>query len=957
MKKTIKLIIWAFITLPLGTQLLNAQQKNISPGVSAADSLKRMGDGHLLTISETENVKAQASVSGSTLYKTPTANITNTLYGRLPGLTVLQGSGEPGYDAASLYIRGLGTYDNSSLVIYVDGFQTTSSYFQYLSPAEIESVTVLKDAAALASFGMKGANGVLWVVTKRGKAGPSKVAVNVVSGLQQAMRIDKPLGAYDYARLYNQAISNDNYSLNGYQFLWTPKYNDKQLQAYKNGSATNVEWFDQVLRKNAPYTDANVNFNGGNQATKYMVILDYMNQGGIYDIANTAATSNAQIQRFNIRTNLDLNFFKIFEARIDLGGRIEDRHYPNYNGSQLWQNLATYPSNIYPVRDSLTGHWSGTALYPNNPVATLHGLGWIGTHDRTLQANFGLKERLDFITPGLYLKEAASLNTWTRNAFSYTATYARYYNGLQTTTDKQATIVANGSSPVNQYDWKQGTLTAGYDRTFGKHRISAAVEYLASNFMTDYSTNNPGLNTGNNIFYHYENLGSAVHYAYNAKYLLDINVGYSGSDSYAPGNRWKAYPAIGAGWILSEESFLKSSVLSFLKLRGSVGLSGNDQTNNGRYLYQQYFTQNGTYYTGNNGLASNNGTVQSYIANPNITAEKSLKYDIGFDMTLIQKLSVTADVFLDKRSGIVTKTNDLLGTFGGSQPYLNIGKVTNKGFEVSARYGDHVGKLNYNFGGSASFAKNTVDFQSEIPTVNKFSQTTGLAIGIPVGLVSTGFYNITDFNSDGTLKTGQSLPAFGAVQPGDIKYKDLDGNGKIDQNDVTAIGKSPLPTLTYTFNAEVSYSGFDFSVQFQGASGNSVNLLSAAYYQTVAFVNNINVYPIAQNAWAYFPAQGIDTRATATYPRLSTLANNNNYRASSFWMVSGDYLRVRNAEFGYTFSPALLRKIHTESLRIYVSAVNPLTWSYLSKHYNIDPETTSGYPALKSYNLGLSFKF
>lgn len=406
MKKTIKLMIWAIITLPLSAQLLSAQQKNIPTSVTPVDSMKRMAKGTLLNIPDAENVKAQASVSGSTLYQTPTANITNTLYGRLPGLTVLQGSGEPGYDAASLYIRGRGTYDNSSLVIYVDGFQTTSSYFQYMSPAEIESITVLKDAAALASFGMKGANGILWVVTKRGKTGPSKVEVNVVSGLQQAININKPLGAYDYARLYNQAISNDNYSLNGYQFLWTPKYSDKQLQAYKNGTATNVDWLDQVLRKNAPYTDANVNFNGGNAATRYAVILDYMNQGGLYDIANTASTSNAQIQRFNIRTNLDLNFFKIFEARIDLGGRIEDRHYPNYNGPQLWQDLASYPSNIYPVRDSLTGHWSGTALYPNNPVASLHGLGWIGTHDRTLQANFALKERLDFITPGLYLKEA-----------------------------------------------------------------------------------------------------------------------------------------------------------------------------------------------------------------------------------------------------------------------------------------------------------------------------------------------------------------------------------------------------------------------------------------------------------------------------------------------------------------------------------------------------------------------
>lgn len=940
---------------------LNAQNKKL---ILAKDSSiikitkgQLLEHGPYLKIDKSQSVVSSSSVTGDVLFKTPVANITNTLYGKLPGLIVQQASGEPGYDGATLSIRGKGTYDNAGLVIYVDGFQTTSAYFQYLSPSEIESITVLKDAAALATFGMKGANGVLWVVTKRGTVNKPKVEVNIVSGLQQAINIDKPYDSYDYARLYNEAISNDNYALNGYQFGWTPKYSDAQLQAYKNGTGTNIDWYDQVLRKSGNYTNANVVFSGGDVTTKYAVILDYMRQQGLYDVATNDNTSNAQIQRYNIRTNLDFNFFKIFEAKVDLGGRIEDRRYPNYNGPQLWQNMSAYPSNIYPVKDSITGNWSGTTIYPNNPVASLKALGWLSTHDRTLQANFNLKEKLDFITPGLYVNEAVSFNTWTRNSASKTATYARFYDGVQTTTDKTTQITSNGSSPVDQYDWKQANITAGYDRTFGLNAISAAVNYYASNYVTDYGINNPGQNTGNNIFYHFENIGGRFHYAYDEKYIAELGFGESGSDNYAPGHRWGFYPALALGWVASNESFLKGNrVINFLKVRASIGKSGNDASNQGRYLYQQYFVGNGTYYTGTS-LTGNSGVVQSYIANPDIFAEQSMKYNAGIDATIFKKLSITAEYFLDKRSDIVTLNTGLMADFGGSQPYSNIGKVTNQGFEISASYNNKIGKVEYNIGSFVTYAKNKINYQAEVPPVNSFSRTTGLPIGTPTGLVATGFYNISDFNTDGTLKSGQPVPQFGSVQPGDIKYKDLDGNGKIDQNDVTKIGNPSLPSLTYSFNAGINYKGFDVNVLFQGASGCDVNLLSAAYYQTVAFVNNINVYPIAGNAWAYFPSEGIDTRATAKYPRLTTKSNNNNYQNSTFWMKDGSFLRIRNIEIGYNFQPSVLKSLHIDKLRIYLNAVNPVTWGYLLKNYNIDPETTSGYAGLKSYNAGISLNF
>jgi TonB-linked SusC/RagA family outer membrane protein len=911
----------------------------------------RVEPGFLLKLPSALSSASVSSVSGESLEQTPVANLTNTLYGRISGLTVQQGSGEPGYDGAGFSIRGVGTYDNSSLTIYVDGFQTTSSYFQYLSPSEIESIAVLKDAASLAAFGMKGANGVLWVTTKRGQKSKPAIQISALTGFQEAINIDKPLDSYDYARLYNEAISNDN---NG---AWTPKYSDAQLQAYKNGTGTDVDWYKQVLKKSTPYTDASMVFSGGDTAAKYRILMDYMRDQGLYNVPISSTTSNARIQRYNIRANLDFNFFKIFESKIDMGGRIEDRRYPNFDGPTLWNNMATYPSNIYPVKDS-TGNWSGTTIYPNNPVASLYGLGWAATHDRTLQANFNLKEKFDFITPGLYMNEAVSFNTWTRNSSSNTATYARYYDGVQTTTDKTTNIVANGTSPTDQYDWKQATITAGYDRNFGLHAVSAAVNYYASNYILDYGTNYSGNNFGNNIFYHYENVGGRLHYTYDNRYIAEFGFAASGSDYYAPGHRWGFYPALSGAWIISNESFLKEDkTISFLKLRASVGKTGYDASNQGRYLYQQYYGSNGSFYTGNNGLTTNSGIIQSYAANPDISAEHSMKYNAGIDATLLKKLDVTVDVFEDKRSGIVTMDNSYLAVFGSTPPYTNVGKVTNRGFDLSATYSDKTGNIGYFLGAMLSYAKNKIDYEAEIPPVNSFNAATGRPIGTPLGLIADGFYQTTDFNTDGSLKSGLAVPAFGTVHPGDIKYKDLDGNGTVDQNDITRIGNPSLPTLSYSFNAGLSYKGFDVQVFFQGLAHRTVNILSSANAQTEAFVNNGNAYSIAEGAWAYYPSQGIDTRATATYPRLTTLANNNNYRNSTFWEKSGDFLRLRNAEIGYNFPASLLRKIAITQLRIYINAVNPVTWSSLLKNYHLDPETLSGYPGLKSYNAGLSVIF
>jgi TonB-linked SusC/RagA family outer membrane protein len=926
-----------------------------------ATRFKQTEPGRLFTLPRVHSTAAVSVAGGETLYKTPAANITNTLYGRLAGLTVTQGSGEPGNDEALMGIRGVGSYGYlggaggyHTYKIFVDGFETNRNYFRNLSATEIESVAILKDAAALATFGMRGANGIIWVTTKRGKIGKPTVQVQVRSGVQRAININKPLGSYEYASLYNQANSNDNGN------VWTPKYTQAQLQAYQNGTGTNVDWYKEVLKSSAVFADADVQFNGGDSSARYNVVMNYVNQQGLFDVRNTDSTSNQVYRRYNIRTNLDFLLFKIFEARVDLGGRIEQRQQPNYGIGQLWSDLSRYPSNTYPVKDATTGNWSGTTLFPNNPAASVRRLGWASTTNRYLQGNFELKERLDMITPGLYLSEAFSFNSFMISGYNKTATYARYFEGVKTTTDQTTPIRATTQFPNGQEDWKQGTLTLGYNRSTGNHQLMTALNYHQSDYRGD------GLFA---FIYHYQNISGRANYTYKNKYIGEIAFSYFGSDAFAPDNRWGFYPAVSAAWIVSNEDFLQgNSVVNFLKVRASAGKTGSADTEgagspvggqNGRYLYQQYYQQNtSSFYTGNGTPVGQSVLAPLYTANPNVFAEQSLKYNAGVDLNLFKKLDLTVDFYLDKRSDILTRDNSIPGSFGNNIVISNIGKQTNQGVELTTTWNDKAGPLGYSLFGMAAYNKNKIDYMAEVAPAYPYNAQTGRSYGTPIGLVANGFYQLEDFNPDKTLKAGVPVPAFGAVQPGDLKYADLDGDGKVDQTDVTAIGNPSYPKFTLGFGASVNFKGFDLEGFLQGSTGFTVNILNPDNgLQAIAFVNNSNVYAIARNAWAYYPGQNIDTRATATYPRLTTQANNNNYRASSFWIKDRDFMRIRNISLGYTLPAALVQKYRLDKVRINITAVNPVTWSRLLTDYNMDPETLSGYPALKSFSAGISVAF
>lgn len=923
--------------------LLGAALSVSSAGVSAAapgasDTLRRAKPGTAVREDRTMAPYSSSGVAGSKI-DIPTVSLTNMLFGRIPGLIVTEKGGEPGQDGAYLDIRGIGTYNNNGYPVYVDGYQVDMEYARNLTAFEIEDVRILKEAAALAPFGMRGANGVVWITTKRGVVSAPKVSFHARFGFQQPTAIARPLGTREYAGLYNEALSNDNGA-------WTTFYDPTAV-----GSLPDVDWYDEVLRKTTPYGDANVSVRGGGDRVRYYVKLGYTGNKGLYDIPVNDTVANNSFNRYSVRANLDIDITRFISAKIDFGGYVLRTTNPNTDIGALWSNMARYPSLAYPVK-SPNGGWSGTTVYPNNPVAETQGTGRVSSHQRSMQFNLALKEKLDFLLPGLYLEEGISLSNWTSDGASNTRTYARYLDDVIQTTDLDTHYLRDENSGEGRWLWQHYTGTLGYDGAWGRHRLSAAVTALYNRYKTDASRNG---DAGNFTSYRYANVTAAANYVYDGRFSADIALTASGSDNFRPSNRWGYYPTAGVAWVVSNERFLRESrTVDFLKLRVSAGMTGYDPMSQRRFLWERYYSTQGGVNLGYGTPGWNNGLGLLYLSNPDVFAEKSMKYDAGLDVRLWKRLSVELNFFLDKRSDILTRDNMTPSTIGVSESYKNIGEVTNRGYEATVSYAGRSSDFGYSAKAMVSYNSNRIDYMAEAVTVAS-AAATGHAINTPFGYAADGFYDVTDFNADGTLKEGLPVPTFGFVQPGDIRYKDLFADGVIDENDKMKIGKPVMPSYDFALELGFSWRNFDLFALFQGVAGRDVNLLNTP--QARAFVNNGNVYEAAQGRWAYYPEQGIDTRRTARFPRLSLEDNSNNYQSSTFWMCSGDFVKLRNLELGYSLPRRWLVKLRMESARIYVNAVNLFEASKLKRDYGVDAEVISGYPAMKSYNIGLMVNF
>jgi len=938
-----------------------------------------------------------ATITTKDLTQSPTANINNALAGRLPGLIVNQyAGGEPGVDQSELFIRGKATYGNQSAIVIVDGIERDMSY---LAPDEIETFTILKDASATAAYGIRGANGVIVITTKRGKAA-EKATVNLKAsiGINQPIGFPEYLGSADYATLYNEARLNDA-KMTGADISSLNLFSQQAIDNFRRAKGDNsdglgYDWdYYDFAFKPGLQEDVSLSIRGGTDKVRYYVLANYFSQGGNYKYANAGEyDSQTKFTRYNFRSNIDININRYLSTRLDLGARITDRNAPGTTASRLMTICATQPpylpilveENSHPqneeyIQQNPRGMLYGDNIYRYNLLGELSRTGYLNEKNTYLNGSFAMNLDMGFLTKGL----KAEL------MFSYDASEGRWINRkLDTYKDgyreypKYATFMPIEGSDAymtgghytgayktgNKYDIDQ-TIGNGFSHNAsdGRTYIQARLDYnrLFSDRheVTAMLLANRGNRTVNNeLAYHSQGITGRFAYYYNQKYLMEFNFGYNGSENFAPGKRYGFFPAGSIGWVVSEEEFMKkASWVDFLKVRASYGLVGSDNVSS-RFPYLAFYGGGSGYDFGNNFGTNVGGNSEGNLANASLTWEKARKLNVGIDFTTLnQRLALTIDAFYEYRFDIITDMNgdgimgypDIVGKDAALQ---NLGEVSNRGVDIELSWNDKIGKdFRYYIRPNLTFSRNRLEYKAEVARKNSWRKETGKRLYENFVYVFDHFVADQE-EADRLNKIGYQ--PWGQLIPGDVVYKDLDRNGVIDDEDRTAMGNPRSPELMFGIPFGFQYKNFDFSVLLQGATKSSILLNGAAVFDFPQFEQD----KIGRVKKMHLDRWTPETAATAKYPALHYGTHDNNKNGnSSLFLYDASYLRLKNVEIGYNVSPKLLRKFHVQQARIYVQGLNLLTFDKLGD-VDIDPETKSGdgaswYPIQKVFNFGIDITF
>lgn len=938
-----------------------------------------------------------ATITTKDLTQSPTANINNALAGRLPGLIVNQyAGGEPGVDQSELFIRGKATYGNQSAIVIVDGIERDMSY---LAPDEIETFTILKDASATAAYGIRGANGVIVITTKRGKAA-EKATVNLKAsiGINQPIGFPEYLGSADYATLYNEARLNDA-KMTGADISSLNLFSQQAIDNFRRAKGDNsdglgYDWdYYDFAFKPGLQEDVSLSIRGGTDKVRYYVLANYFSQGGNYKYSNAGEyDSQTKFTRYNFRSNIDININRYLSTRLDLGARITDRNAPGTTAGRLMTICATQPpylpilveENAHPqneeyIQQNPRGMLYGDNIYRYNLLGELSRTGYLNEKNTYLNGSFAMNLDMEFLTKGLKAEVM----------FSYDASEGRWINRkLDTYKDgyreypKYATFMPIEGSDAymagghytgayktgNKYDIDQ-TIGNGFSHNAsdGRTYIQARLDYnrLFSNRheVTAMLLANRGNRTVNNeLAYHSQGITGRFAYYYNQKYLMEFNFGYNGSENFAPGKRYGFFPAGSIGWVVSEEEFMKkASWIDFLKVRASYGLVGSDNVSS-RFPYLAFYGGGSGYDFGNNFGTNVGGTSEGNLANANLTWEKARKLNVGIDFTTLnQRLALTIDAFYEYRFDIITDMNsdgimgypDIVGKDAALQ---NLGEVSNRGVDIELSWNDKIGKdFRYYIRPNLTFSRNRLEYKAEVARKNSWRKETGKRLYENFVYVFDHFV-VDQEEADRLNKIGYQ--PWGQLIPGDVVYKDLDRNGVIDDEDRTAMGNPRSPELMFGIPFGFQYKNFDFSVLLQGATKSSILLNGAAVFDFPQFEQD----KIGRVKKMHLDRWTPETAATAKYPALHYGTHDNNKNGnSSLFLYDASYLRLKNVEIGYNVSPKLLRKFHVQQARIYVQGLNLLTFDKLGD-VDIDPETKSGdgaswYPIQKVFNFGIDITF
>ncbi len=931
-------------------QMLMAQNKSDSLLIVSVDSVK----GKLVrlpysTVPANLTAASYDVVYRKDLVKSPVTNVLNALVGRLSGIYTEQGSGQPGSDGVGLSLHG------RSPIVLIDGVVRNLTT---LDLEEIESVTLLKDAVSTAMLGVRGANGALLITTRKGTPGAQSISFTVQSGIQQPLHLPQTLNAYNYARLRNEAIDNDvraNPSLQA--SLARLRYSDADIQAYNDNSDRlghpNVDWQSQLLKKTSMFNRYSFNASGGNNFTRFFVALEHFNQDGLLreNPANSYSTNN-WIKGYLARTNVEINITPKLSGGIALLGRIISGNEPagvvtgtNAAGgtSSIFSTILATPNNAYPIynRDGSFGanadysipNFTNTGLrQASNLQGLATGSGYLQSYRRDILADFFLKRTLDELLPGLWVKARISYSSNLQENITRIKGYIAYTTSgtnLNPYGAKIDQINLNGIS--NQGRANYAEVSAGYGHTF--QQVHGVDVLLLANRDQSYSNSD--------LPYTVAGTSGRVSYNYKQKYVLEGAFAVNGSNRYPGGTiHTGLFPSAGASWIITKEDFSrKATWLSNLKLYASYGKSGWDNPGYFTYL-QRYpgYTQPifGTSATGQNSI------IQGTLANPDLTWEKADKANVGIQGSVLKnKLGFTIEYYNNRYYDLLIQRGRNTSILGVAYPNENIGINRYKGMDFQLSWQHNLGAFNYYVAGNASIQSSEVVYMDEVTQPYPYMRRTGELVGRPFGYIADGiFQSAADITGQAIIKNGI------APQPGDIKYRDLNNDGEINQLDVTAIGASG-PLITYGLNLGFNWKALDVSALIQGVKNRNIFLNNNALYE---FQNGGLGQAYAQNLDRWTPAN-----TSATYPRLSIGNNSNNHEFSSFWVRSGDYIRLKNVEIGYTPTINLLRRAGIKTLRVFANGLNLLT---ATKVKNIDPEVYNGsYPIQRLFNFGINIKF
>ena len=949
-RNIIVLSLFAGFVMPVA-----AQQDSI--GIDFVDQVIEVGANKDFT--RAQSTAAVSVITNRDVNKRSAKNIGNSILGQGNGLVSLQGSGTYFEQNPTFYVRGLQSLSTSTPLILVDGVERDISI---VSPEEVDHVSILKDAAAVALYGYKGANGAVLITTKRGEYRSQNIRVSYDHLFNFQSNRPKFVDGATFASALNEALANEGSA---------PRFSQEELAAFKSGNYPyqypNVNWVDETFRKNGVTNKIGVEFSGGGERFRYFTMVNLLSDKGFiknFDETEGYSTQDKYV-RGNLRTNLDIDLTPTTMLKVNMLGMLSEMSRPGGPSSigsssstavaDLWDMVYSTPAIAFPIKNE-NDEWGGSSTYSgvNNPVAESSGAAYYKLHERALFADMTLNQDLKYWIEGLSLTARLGYDTYSTLYEDHSMTYV--YGNYPVTEWLGGTPVLGdywssgtpGTMSKNSgtVDWSRRLIfSAGlnFDRLF------ADKHYVYSQLKWDYEYQNTTGSTGYTVYR--QNYSWLGHYGFDNRYIGEVALVYSGSNRLAPGTKWNLSPTISGAWVISNENFLKdSSFIDFLKMRASFGiinadyLPGDNVWNYYAASYSQGSSATGSYPFGSGYDVVYANTTLGLLPTLNPSHEKAYKYNLGFDAHLFGGLNVELDLYMQQRKDIwVEGSGAYTALIGFDAPYINAGKVDSKGFELSLDYTKTLGELTFNIGGMFNYNKNEIKEMAEEPRAYDNLVRTGNPLNSTYGLVAIGLFK-DQADIDASPKQN-----FSTVYPGDIKYQDINKDGVIDANDTKKIGYSGYaPEIFYNAHAGVEYKGFGIDLLFQGVGNYSANLNAKGMYWPL-----LNTTNLSQQA---YDGRWTTSNLDAKFPRLSTTSNANNYQTSTFWQRDRSFLKLRNVELYYNLPKTLLEQTRIiKNAKVYVRGTDLFCADNLDE---ADPESYGvSAPLNKSIVAGVALSF